>query len=207
VGEGFTDISTIMNIYRKIAQNENLEFTLIEKPIENCAFDEEFDFILSINVMEHLRDPYAPMTQITQNLKPLGKFRFFCPNYDFPYEPHFGKWLTSRSRKAFFLPRSRASSHLIPEKEALGLYLSINFLTLRKVKRSLTGTNLSILANRNSLYELMNRSIIDSELEKRHRGLTLCTKLLFRLKLHYLAKLVPVNYQPIMDVEITLLSD
>jgi 2-polyprenyl-3-methyl-5-hydroxy-6-metoxy-1,4-benzoquinol methylase len=207
VGEGFSDILLIMSLYQEIARNENLDFTLIKSPIENCRFHSKFDFIFSINVMEHLHNPYSTLLQMVETLKPKGRYRFFCPNYDFPYEPHFGKWLISRSNKAFFLPKHRASSHLIPENEASGLYSSINFLTLKKLKGSVKGTEIRLSANRNSLYEVICRSIHDSELEKRHKGLASFTRFLFVLKLHYLARFLPAIYQPIMDVEATLVSD
>lgn len=207
VGEGFTDISYIMNVFLEIAREEKIVFALINSPIEYCTFDLKFDFIFSINVMEHLKDPYSVLIQIAQYLKAGCFYRFFCPNYDFPYEPHFGRWLGSRSEKAFFLPQHRAVSTLIPEREIQGLYSSLNFLTLKKIKQALKHRNILLSANNNSLYEVMNRSIYDSELKKRHKGLTILVRFLFFLKLHYLAKLVPVNYQPIMDVKITLSSN
>ena len=157
--------------------------------------------------MEHLKDPYSVLIQMAQNLKAGCFYRFFCPNYDFPYEPHFGKWLGLRSEKAFFLPQHRAVSTLIPEREIQGLYSSLNFLTLKKIKQGIKHRNILLSANNNSLYEVMNRSIYDSELKKRHKGLTILVRFIFFLKLHYLAKLVPVNYQPIMDVKINLSSN
>ena len=207
VGEGFTDISYIMDIFLEIAREEKIVFALINSPIEDCTFDLKFDFIFSINVMEHLKDPYSVLIQMAQNLKAGCFYRFFCPNYDFPYEPHFGKWLGLRSEKAFFLPQHRAVSTLIPEREIQGLYSSLNFLTLKKIKQGIKHRNILLSANNNSLYEVMNRSIYDSELKKRHKGLTILVRFLFFLKLHYLAKLVPVNYQPIMDVKINLSSN
>jgi SAM-dependent methyltransferase len=204
IGDGFSDISFIMNVYSEIARKEQLVFGLIKSPIEDCKFDHKFDFIFSINVMEHLKDPYLVLDEMVLTLERGGVYRFFCPNYDFPYEPHFGKWLISRRDKAFFLPRNRASSNLIPQKEALDLYSSLNFLTLKKIEQNLRGKSVHLLANPNSLYEMMKRSIHDSELKKRHKGLAIFVRFLFVLKFHYLAKLVPVNYQPIMDVEINL---
>lgn len=207
VGDGFGGIPFIMSIFIKIAKMENLNFNFIETPIEDCKFKDKFDFIFSFNVMEHLQDPYAVLIQLNKTLKVDGKHRFICPNYDFPYEPHFGKWLVSRSNKAFFLPIHRADSPIIPKGEALALYKSINFLTLKKMKRNLKGKGFSISVNRNSLYKAIVRSLQDSELRRRHKGLAYFAKLLFLLRLHYLAKLFPVNYQPIMDVEVTSLSD
>jgi 2-polyprenyl-3-methyl-5-hydroxy-6-metoxy-1,4-benzoquinol methylase len=207
VGEGFDDISFIMSVYSEVARIEQLVITLIEADIEDCIFHQKFDFIFSINVMEHLKDPYSVLLQMIAHLKQGAKYRFFCPNYDFPYEPHFGKWLSRRHEKAFYLPRNRAISKLISDKDARGLYSSLNFLTLKKIKRSLVGTNICLSANHNSLYEIINRAFYDPELKKRHKLLTNLMQFFFTLKLHYFAKILPVNYQPIMDVQVNLSSN
>jgi hypothetical protein len=87
------------------------------------------------------------------------------------------------------------------------LYKSLNFLTLRQLKTNLEETNFYVLPNKNALFDLVVRSINDSELQKRHKGIAWFAKIIFRLRLHYLLKLIPTNYQPIMDVEITTLSN
>jgi 2-polyprenyl-3-methyl-5-hydroxy-6-metoxy-1,4-benzoquinol methylase len=98
IGAGFTGISFIMRVFSEIAQSEDLKFNLIEGPIEDCEYENAFDFIFSINAMEHLRDPYSVLIQMNSALKFGGKYHFFCPNYDFPYEPHFGRWIFSRKK-------------------------------------------------------------------------------------------------------------
>ena len=203
VGEGFSGISFIMNIFAEISKKENLTFSLIKSPIEDCAFDHKFDFAFSINVMEHLQNPYSVLNQLIEFLKIGAKYRFFCPNYDFPYEPHFGKWLFFRRDKAFYLQASRANSELIPADKASGLLSSLNFLTLRHLKNSVEGKEIRLEPNRNALYEILNRASYDLELGKRHPGISRVTKIVFSLKLHYLAKLFPTNFQPIMDVQAT----
>ncbi len=201
VGEGFSGISFIMNVYIEISKKENLTFSLIQSPIEDCVFDRKFDFAFSINVMEHLQNPYSVLNQIIEVLKINAKYRFFCPNYDFPYEPHFGKWLFFRRDEAFYLQASRAHSDLISIDEASGLFSSLNFLTLRQLKNSVKDREMRLVPNRNALYEILTRSSYDLELAKRHPGISKITKIVYALKLHYLAKLFPTNFQPIMDVQ------
>lgn len=106
VGEGFSSISFMMDIFSEISKTENLSFNLKKSPIEECIFDHKFDFIFSINVMEHLKNPYSILIQLVELLKQRANYRFFCPNYDFPYEPHFGKWLFSRKDRAFYLKKA-----------------------------------------------------------------------------------------------------
>lgn len=204
VGEGFSGIPFIMNIFTEISKKENSTFSLINSPIEDCTFDHKFDFAFSINVMEHLKNPYSVLNQIIELLKIKAKYRFFCPNYDFPYEPHFGKWLFSRRDKAFYLQRSRAKSDLISQDEASGLLSSLNFLTLKQIKNSIKGKKIILEPNRNALYEIISRSNYDLELSKRHPGISKISKIVYLLKLHYLAKFFPANFQPIMDVQASI---
>jgi len=201
VGEGFSGISFIMDIFSEISKKENVSFNLKRVPIEECAFDHKFEFIFSINVMEHLKNPYSVLIQLVELLKQGAKYRFFCPNYDFPYEPHFGKWLFSRKDRAFYLQKSRARSNLIYTDEIFGLHTSLNFLTLRRLKNSVKNIDIRLEPNRNALYEVLNRSNYDLELGERHPIITKITRVLCWLKLHHLAKLVPSNFQPIMDVK------
>jgi 2-polyprenyl-3-methyl-5-hydroxy-6-metoxy-1,4-benzoquinol methylase len=90
-----------MKVLSEIAQSENLKFSSIESPIEDFEYDHKFDIIFSINVMENLKDPYSVLIQMNSALKFGGKYRFFCPNYDFPYEPHFGKWIFREKTQYF----------------------------------------------------------------------------------------------------------
>jgi 2-polyprenyl-3-methyl-5-hydroxy-6-metoxy-1,4-benzoquinol methylase len=203
IGAGFTGISFMMDIFMEIAREENVALELIQSPIEECEFDQKFDFIFSINVMEHLKDPYIVLFQIVLFLKQNGKYRFFCPNYDFPYEPHFGKWIFARRNEAFHLKSNlalRAKTELV---DSDGLYESINFLTLRKLRLFLEANELEFQVNRNAFYEILVRSISDSGLQARHRSLHSIVLFIEKLGLLQMAKIFPPNFQPIIDITVT----
>ncbi len=206
VGEGFTGITYILNIFLEIAIEENSNFKLMQAPIEECEFDSSFDFIFSINVMEHLRDPLSVLLQLAKVLKPGGKYRFFCPNYDFPYEPHFAKWLPFRKNGAFFLSRERAKSRLIEDREVEGLYNSLNFITLTKLIKFCSSKRLPIKPNRDAFFNLLNRVTHDLELSNRHKSMSLIVKVVVFLKIHYISKLIPSRLQPVIDCELTNLT-
>jgi len=201
VADGFSGISYIMKVFLEISKSENLNLNLVTSSIEECEFQTKFEFIFSINVMEHLKDPYSVLQQLVNVLNLDGKYRFICPNYDFPYEPHFGKWLFSRKNNAFYLRESRANSILISSDRTLGLFHSLNFLTLRKITRSTRNNGIKIEPNTSALYEILERSNHDSQLQERHSGISKVVKIIFMLKLNSFAKIVPANFQPIMDVE------
>ena len=202
VGEGFSDISFIIQIFSHIAIKENVPFNFIGSPIEECHFSQQFDFIFSINVMEHLKDPYAVLMQMNNALKPGGKYRFFCPNYDFPYEPHFGKWLWQRRGNAFYLAIARANGVKTDSIQQKGLYESLNFITLRKLKSFSRQNGISLFENQLALTNLVNRSLHDSNLRQRHKSLAAAITILRGVGLLKLARFLHPNFQPIIDATI-----
>ena len=55
----------------------------------NSGADARFELAFSVNVMEHIDAPDVAMERVSAVLSPGGSHRFLCPNYLFPYEPHF----------------------------------------------------------------------------------------------------------------------
>lgn len=200
VGEGFNGISFIMKVFSNIAIQENVTFKLIESPIERCIFETKFDFIFSINVMEHLNEPFLVLNQIKGILKKGGEYRFFCPNYDFPYEPHFGKILWKRKKGSFYLEFDRARRLELENMDSVGLYNSLNFITVAKLQAFSKETNLLLKFNSQAFYLLLQRSMNDPGLRARHRNFLPIVDFLSKNKLLGLSKLFPTRIQPVMDV-------
>jgi 2-polyprenyl-3-methyl-5-hydroxy-6-metoxy-1,4-benzoquinol methylase len=202
VGEGFSDISFIIQIFSQIAIKENILFNFIGSPIEECRFSQQFDFIFSINVMEHLHDPYSALEHIMHMVAPNGTYRFTCPNYDFPYEPHFGKLILQRKNSAFFLDKRRAQGRGWTTIHTSGLYSSLNFLTFRKITNHVIELGFEFFANKSAFFLLVNRSLTDLKIRERHRNLYFLVLVFSSLGLLNLAKVVPAHYQPIIDLKI-----
>jgi 2-polyprenyl-3-methyl-5-hydroxy-6-metoxy-1,4-benzoquinol methylase len=202
VGEGFSNVALLMNMYLRIAEQENIRFNFIDSPIENSQFQSKFDFIFSINVMEHLKDPYSVVVHLMKYLKNSGKIRFFCPNYDFPYEPHFQRWLFTRRDEAFYLPSSRAESKLIDAAEWANVHRSLNFITLSKIEKFLTKANISYTFNKKALRNLVQRSLVDAQLQNRHKLLSYGIKFVVKFKMIRLVNLLPKKFWPVIDIEI-----
>lgn len=202
VGDGFTGISWIMDKFLLIANRENLTINLLQSQIENCTFEEKFTFIFSINVMEHLSNPYSVLIQLSQLLAKNGFYRFICPNYDFPYEPHFGKWLFRRDHGSFILEPSRVKSNFLSESESIGLYKSLNYITLRKIQKHSRQHQLELLPNKHALHALLIRSMEDEQLRNRHPALGRLISILFSKETLIIIKFFPTFIQPTMDVTI-----
>ena len=50
--------------------------------------DEAFDLVLSHEVLEHVQDDRAVISEILRSLKPGGRLVLFCPNRGYPFETH-----------------------------------------------------------------------------------------------------------------------
>lgn len=92
-----------------------------------------FQFIFSVNVLEHIRDLPRAMHGMASVLAPGGRMWHTCPNYFFPYDPHFALPLIPLFPEAtgFLLPRRISGSEL---------WRSLNFITYFGLKR-LAGAN------------------------------------------------------------------
>ena len=51
-----------------------------------------FDFILSHEVIEHVQDDRAAVSEMVRALRPHGRVALFCPNRGYPFETHGIYW-------------------------------------------------------------------------------------------------------------------
>jgi SAM-dependent methyltransferase len=111
---------------------------------ENLPFnDGEFDLILSHEVLEHVQDDKAAVTEMVRALRPGGRIVIFCPNRGYPFETHgiywrgrykFGNiplvnWLPRRWRD-FFVPHVKVYGRAELKSLTQGLPVSIQNQTI-----------------------------------------------------------------------------
>jgi 2-polyprenyl-3-methyl-5-hydroxy-6-metoxy-1,4-benzoquinol methylase len=202
IGEGFEDIQYLMFIHQEHAKEKNISLKVAKVGIEEFEFNSKFQFMFSINVMEHIINPFSVAQHLSMYLEPNGEYRFFCPNYDFPYEPHFSRWIFSRKDNAFFLKKNKAASSEVGLTNWIGLYNSINYITTKKMRRSLENSDCQVRVNKLAFFNLVNRSLTDEGLFQRHPRLVSLTKLLVKFGMLKFTTIVPVNFQPVMDFTI-----
>jgi SAM-dependent methyltransferase len=53
---------------------------------------DQFDLVLSHEVLEHVRDDRAAVGEIVRTLRPGGRLVLFCPNRGYPFETHGIYW-------------------------------------------------------------------------------------------------------------------
>jgi len=199
VGSGFNPMRVFIETYLKIASDSKIVLEFQDVKIENFKSPTKFDYCFAINVLEHVDDPrqviHHVMTMASNN------FRIYCPNYDFPYEPHFGKFLFHRKNQAFYLKRQEAIN---PDLyDAAGLYESLNFITFRKLKATILELRLVAKVNKNVNLELLSRATSDEYLNGRHKILAKVSWIFSHLGIKWFLKLVPLRWSPVIDLTIS----
>jgi SAM-dependent methyltransferase len=111
-----------------------------------------FDVVLYANVLEHVGDPLLALDRMQAVLKVGGIQTHVCPNYAFPYEPHF------------FVPllpfRPAATRKLLPRSmTGTGLWASLNFVTARQVRRWARRAGLDVRFTTGVLAEALDRFV------------------------------------------------
>ena len=143
-----------------------------------------FDLLLSLHVLEHLRDPYAALIRFDDLLLPGGVQVHICPNYLFPYEPHLGRIVVPLA--------SRLGRRTLPESDRRRLaQWNVNFISSRRIKRELRGTGLSVAFGEGLLAASAARLTDDGTFAARHRVVGRAARLLRSRAIVRLLTMVP----------------
>jgi hypothetical protein len=112
--------------------------------------------------------------------------RHVCPNYAFPYEPHFYLLLVP------FVPS--LTRLLLPKRiTRTGLWESLNFVTARQVRRWARRAGVEVRFDRGVLAEAVERFLADPVFAERHAGLGRVVRLLQRLGVVPLLRRLPTG--------------
>jgi 2-polyprenyl-3-methyl-5-hydroxy-6-metoxy-1,4-benzoquinol methylase len=200
IGEGFSLLRTLQSAVLRHYENNGVQLKLIESAVENISDAERFDYVFSINVFEHIGNIERGLVNSYLSLRVGGVLRVYCPNYLFPYEPHFNiptlvsKRLTEFVFKGLIVDSSRISQ----AKEVWGGLNWINTVKVRQFFRK--NFNKEPVFNHLAVYQIMKRVLDDQQYRERRPGwVASFLKVMNRIGLMGLFKLVPVTFSPVMD--------
>jgi len=204
IGSGFGSFDELGSVVLALASKEGVAPTIARCRAEEFDSDARFALAFSVNVMEHVDSPERVINRVAGVLSPGGSYRFLCPNYLFPYEPHFNiptagiKSLTER------LMRVRIAGNTSIEDPA-GVWKSLNWITVPKVRRiARADRTLSVSFRTRTLSWMLERTVSDAGFAgRRARWMVTAIRVLQSLGMLRLAALVPAACQPIMDVRLT----
>ena len=202
-GSGFSHFDRMRDMVKRLAQEMGCCPEILDQPAERLDIVERFDYAFSVNVMEHVDDVPAVLATVAASLNSGATYRFTCPNYSFPYEPHFNiPTLFFKRLTGQVMAGAIFSSTRVPDPS--GLWKSLNWIDVgqvRRIVRRLPG--LTVTFNRAMLVTTVERVATDPAFAgRRPPSMRLALKALVRLQLHHLLRLLPAALQPVMDCRI-----
>jgi len=200
VGSGFSHMDRLRGIVLELAARRGCEPELRSIRAEQLESDREFDYAFSINVMEHVDDVALVLQRVWSALRPGACYRFVCPNYAFPYEPHFGiPTLGSKALTARVFRRRILASPIVADPH--GTWASLNWISVpsvRRIVRRMLGVEPAF--DRDVLRRYARRAVSDAGFQRRHSPLARRTFTL--LDRAGVFDLVPAAAQPVMSCRI-----
>lgn len=200
IGTGFSHFARLREIVLDYAHEKGFAPSLYTIPAEDLEFTSAFDYAFSINTMEHVNDVAAVMRRVLAAIRPAGRYRFVCPNYLFPYEPHFNMpTLFSKALTERLLGKYIRSSQSVVDPA--GTWTSLNWISVPQVRR-ICGKDLEVapLFDRSVFYRFMQRALLDADFQRRRGPVIMkALKTMDRLGLTRLLLKIPVVCQPAMD--------
>ena len=168
-------------ISKKISNNNLLIFN---DELETFSSNESYDLIFSFNVFEHLENQKIYIKKIDNLLKKDGKSVILCPNYDFPYEPHFIIPIIYNKNITYKFFKKKITDHekITGEK---GLWDGLNFCSKKKLKKYLIRNDYQFNFDQGIKDRLLQRIDDDKSLyfEKRQGIVAKIAKIAKKLKL------------------------
>lgn len=206
ISEGFSDFTELQAIVLEHAAAQGVVPRIVRLPVEEFHERAAFALAYSVNVMEHVRDFPEALKNAGEAIRPGAHYRFICPNYLFPYEPHFdiptlfSKKLTER------VFRSRiAANRRVADPE--GLWRSLNWVTVPQVLHAAGRmSGFSVQLERTMFRIALERALHDKEFSARRAAwVRFLARGIVALRLHRLAEWIPVQAHPIIDCTLTRL--
>ena len=203
ISEGFSQFSELQGIVLRYAREQGIAPEVLTIPVEDLAVEGAFAFAFSFNVMEHVKSPSLAIRNVCKAIRPGGEYRFSCPNYHFPYEPHFNiPTFFSKKLTEFFLASFIFGSKKMADPA--GVWRSLNWINVTRVTHETRLIpDISVSFDRKVFRVALERAINDEEFAaRRARWVRVLAKGMVSLGLHRMTEHLPPHVHPIIDCTI-----
>jgi SAM-dependent methyltransferase len=204
LGDGFSHFDRLRQMVLEVAGQEGCVHHLMDCPAESLSEQEKYDLSYSINVMEHVNSVDEVLGRVYSALKKGAVYRFICPNYTFPYEPHFNiPTLGSKSLTEKYLGRWILKSKKV--MDPVGTWRSLNWISVKAVRKICRERlNVEPKFDRGLLETFLRRALSDPLFQSR-KGAWVYFLLngLCGMGLLGMTRWVPPGASPVMDCTIT----
>lgn len=207
IGEGFSQFEKIRGYVMEYARHDGITYSLLECPVEQLDASNCFDLAFSVNVMEHVISVDAALKRVARSLRPNGIYRFTCPNYQFPYEPHFNlPTFFSKSLTEKILRRAILNSRRATEPQIM--WNSLNWIGVKQVRQICAALpGVSVRFHTSMISETLERAITDREFaNRRSPWIVSVARFLVSIGAHRYFVRLPAGMQPILDCEMSMAS-
>jgi len=182
-------------VQERVTQSQIHNLDICQQSLNDFNDNTGFDFIWSINVFEHLDDWQSSLLKTHNLLRLGGRALILFPNYNIPYESHFGlPILFSKvfTGKVFKAKIAKYESEYL----CSGLWDSLNFIKTSDVISFARDYELNIKIDRNITRRMFKRFSSDPQLAKRHKHLSAFIKLACRCGVPHIWSQLPASLQP-----------
>jgi SAM-dependent methyltransferase len=207
IAAGFSHFQLLQDAVTAYYEKVGLRLSRIELPIENYTNNGYFDYVFSINVFEHIQDVERGLSNAYLSLKHQRGLRIYCPNYNFPYEPHFNiPTLINKRLTEFFLRSLIMNSSRVPE--AKETWNGLNWINVAQVRRLFVNRfGIKPAFNRLATHQIIERMFADAKFsERRSRWMMAFLKVMTKVGATRLFKFTPITLSPVMDLYVERVS-
>jgi 2-polyprenyl-3-methyl-5-hydroxy-6-metoxy-1,4-benzoquinol methylase len=204
IGRGFSEFKTLQKLIIDYAVKNYCNPTIETTSIESFKLTRHFDFAFSVNVMEHVKDYSKAIVVVHDALKTNGQYRFSCPNYIFPYEPHFNIATLFNKKLTEFVFNDKIYNNQKLEDPA-GVWESLNWISVCKINKVVKSIDkATIFFNTKIISDIILRTTTDSVFaSRRSKWMIEIAEFTVKFKLNKLFDYLPASLIPIIDCTIT----
>ena len=203
-GSGFSHFDRLRELVLARALALDCTPRILDQAVESLDAPGRFGYAFSINVMEHVERVDLALERVGGSLRPGAVYRFTCPNYLFPYEPHFNLPTFFSKRLTWWVLRRRIlACNRMPDPA--GTWKSLNWINVPRIRRAVWRMpGLRADFDPTLLVATLERMVSDPGFAARRSPLVQSVLgWLVRSRLHHVFALVPVVAQPVIDCRLT----
>jgi len=197
---GFADYIDKLRNYH----TNKTDLKILTTTLEKFKTKKKFDFIFSMNVLEHTNNIEKHIRCCYKLLKDKNSLLFIqCPNYAFPFEPHFYKWFIPFFPKfTFNYLRKKNLIKMLGEKKYVEIIKNLNFdCTYFKIKK--LNFPIKFIHPLRDIFERIDRDKIFRDRLLKNLLVRLCYKIIIFLRIQkILTYLYPISLTPYLIIKI-----
>ncbi len=158
------------------------------------------DIGIAINVIEHVPDFSGFLDTCIEAVGAGREFRFVCPNYVFPYEPHFNFFTFLTKRATWMWKKNAIKNSSLPDP--VGMWNELSWITPGKLVRAARSNSLDISFSKRAMRAYVGRPLTDATFVERKGAMGRYVLVPMAKVLRLFLGFVPTRILPIIDVTV-----